>query len=144
MDDNIFHLFTVPQRAAQPDPTDCKTPYAAFEVCPDHQDRFDIYYPYDAHGVTREVVNYGYIMRVIGVDDNHIAIVSTEGIYLIDGQHLLESLNAFKKQRLGGLRTFDDRLHLEPPASEPKVTHIRYLTNAEWRDLERQHTQESG
>lgn len=111
-------------------------PYEAYDrgqAGPRRENAVKIYYE---DGVTQEVLFYGYILRAISTDDSHIAITSTEGVYRIEGQNLLEILDQLQDQKLRFLRAYHPYLYAEPAANAPVIYGIEYLTNDEWREKE--------
>ena len=111
-------------------------PYAAWDrgqAGPRSENAVKLYYE---DGVTEEVLFYGYILRAIKTGETHIAITSTEGVYLIEGQHLSEVLDQLQDQKLRFLRAYNEHLHAPPALDAPVIYSIQYLTNADWRELE--------
>ncbi|MAS36085.1 MAG: hypothetical protein CL610_18905 [Anaerolineaceae bacterium] len=139
MSDNIFDLFTRKKRALPSDPTARKEPYQAFDAGADRQNGFTILYE---GGICTEILFYGYVLRVVLADPEHLVICSTEGAYLIDGRHLTPLLKPLKEYTISAIRAYEPLIHLEPVANQPLITGIEYLTNLEWHEMERNRNRE--
>lgn len=140
--DNIFHLFGKPTTPS--DLTQRKQPYIAAEAERERQNAFTVHYGGDC----TEVVYYGYILRIVLLNPLEMRIVSTQGLYLIDGRNLTPLIPLLREQQLSSIHIFDRNIHIEPPEDQPVITEIEYLLNEqyiEWAKARREAAeQESG
>lgn len=87
-----------------------------------------------ANGI-REVVFYNYLVNAISVDSNHVAIMSTEGVYLVQGRNLhglLEGIQDRKIRSISGYAFDHDGL---VEADIAIIETIEYLTNEDYYAL---------
>lgn len=66
-----------------------KQPYIAVNPINDeeHPKRYDGVTIFYEDGFCKEIINYNYLLRAFCTDSTKLTIFSTEGVYLIEGQH---------------------------------------------------------
>ena len=128
MSDNIFHLFG----RSKPDP-DKKKPYQAFNP-PDKADESynGVTLSYE-DGTTREVIFFGYLMRVISTDETHVNLITTEGVYIITGRLLGPVIEGLLAKTIRFLNAWNASVYNKEPADDaPKINRIEFYTHEAW------------
>ena len=80
----------------------------------------------------REVIFYSNILRVIGTNDTHVNIISSEGIYIIAGEHIAQLLNDIQDKKVHFIQAFKPDKHAEPDPDAPIIASIEYLASEDY------------
>ena len=126
----ISDTSTQPSRQTAPD-NDLR-PYEAFGGLPATEDRDDYGIMLHYGDGAREVVFHGYIMRAVGTDDTHVNLITTEGVYIIEGRHIGSLLDAIQTRKAHSIQAFNPDKHAQPADDAPFISSIEFYFHEDW------------
>jgi hypothetical protein len=114
--------------AAPPSPGELK-PYAAADVerTSKRVPRFKVYY---SNGDV-ELKNYAYLMDVISVAPEYLALVFTTGALVLKGQNVRSLLDDLQDEQVRTLYPFDENRHLPPEENAAVIDTIEWKRTAD-------------